>query len=134
MQTFYTDSLVIGAGLAGSAYALQAAKAGLSVELLSLEGPLVANSDWAQGGIIYHAPGEAPEQLVAAILTVGGGFTTAPAVVIDPPPPTIIPAALSNSRVPALFVSGPAGQTQEVQYADALGSSNTWFTLTNIGA
>ena len=66
------------------------------------------------------------------ILTVGGGFTTAPAVVIDPPPPTIIPAALSNSRVPALFVSGPAGQTQEVQYADALGSSNTWFTLTNI--
>jgi len=53
MQIFRTDCLVIGAGLAGSAYALHAAKHGLSVELLSLAEPLVANSDWAQGGIIY---------------------------------------------------------------------------------
>lgn len=61
MKTLHADCLVIGAGLAGSAYALQAAKAGLVVELLSLEGPLVANSDWAQGGIIYDtAPDPAP--------------------------------------------------------------------------
>jgi L-aspartate oxidase len=53
MNVIRTDCLVIGAGLAGSAYALQAAKAGLSVELLSLSDPLAANSDWAQGGIIY---------------------------------------------------------------------------------
>ena len=53
MKTLRTDCLVIGAGLAGSAYALQAAKLGLSVELLSLSEPLAANSDWAQGGIIY---------------------------------------------------------------------------------
>jgi len=53
MDVFHTDSLVIGAGLAGSAYALHAAKHGLSVELLSLGEPLAANSDWAQGGIIY---------------------------------------------------------------------------------
>src|SRR3954464_6411025 len=53
MQTLRTDCLVIGAGLAGSAYALRAAKQGLSVELLSLADPLAANSDWAQGGIIY---------------------------------------------------------------------------------
>lgn len=53
MKVLHTDCLVIGAGLAGSAYALQAAKAGLAVELLSLAGPLAANSDWAQGGIIY---------------------------------------------------------------------------------
>jgi L-aspartate oxidase len=46
---------VIGAGLAGSAYALHAAKAGFAVELLSLAEPLIANSDWAQGGIIYDA-------------------------------------------------------------------------------
>jgi L-aspartate oxidase len=44
---------VIGAGLAGSAYALQAAKLGLATELLSLAEPLKANSDWAQGGIVY---------------------------------------------------------------------------------
>jgi aryl-alcohol dehydrogenase-like predicted oxidoreductase len=53
MKIIRTDCLVIGAGLAGSAYALHAARAGLSVELLSLAEPLVANSDWAQGGIIY---------------------------------------------------------------------------------
>lgn len=54
MKIFRTDCLVIGAGLAGSAYALQAAKLGLSVELLSLAEPLAANSAWAQGGIIYE--------------------------------------------------------------------------------
>ena len=59
MKTLNTDCLVIGAGLAGSAYALHAAKAGLAVELLSLEGPLVANSDWAQGGIIYNTAPDA---------------------------------------------------------------------------
>src|SRR6188474_2977061 len=53
MEIIHTDCLVIGAGLAGSAYALHAAKRGLSVELLSLGDPLAANSDWAQGGIIY---------------------------------------------------------------------------------
>ena len=45
MQVLHTDCLVIGAGLAGSAYALRAAKQGLSVELLSLAEPLAANSD-----------------------------------------------------------------------------------------
>ena len=34
MQTLRTDCLVIGGGLAGSAYALRAAKLGLKVELL----------------------------------------------------------------------------------------------------
>lgn len=53
MQILRTDCLVIGAGLAGSAYALHAAKLGLAVELLSLAEPLAANSAWAQGGIIY---------------------------------------------------------------------------------
>jgi L-aspartate oxidase len=53
VRTIRTDCLVIGSGLAGSAYALHAAKLGLSTELLSLAEPLMANSDWAQGGIIY---------------------------------------------------------------------------------
>lgn len=53
MQTLRTDCLVIGAGLAGSAYALHLARRGHAVELLSLAEPLQANSDWAQGGIIY---------------------------------------------------------------------------------
>ena len=53
MKVIETDCLVIGSGLAGSAYALRAASLGLSTELLCIAGPLDANSDWAQGGIIY---------------------------------------------------------------------------------
>ncbi len=67
MKVLHTDCLVIGAGLAGSAYALQAAKAGLAVELLSLAGPLAANSDWAQGGIIYDTTPD-PASLTRDIL------------------------------------------------------------------
>jgi len=66
MQTIQTDCLVLGAGLAGSAYALQAAKAGLKVEVLSLGAPLQANSDWAQGGIIYDTTPD-PQQLARDI-------------------------------------------------------------------
>jgi L-aspartate oxidase len=53
MRIIQTDCLVIGSGLAGSAYALHAARAGLEVALLSLGEPMEANTDWAQGGIIY---------------------------------------------------------------------------------
>ncbi|MBL9211337.1 MAG: FAD-binding protein [Opitutaceae bacterium] len=67
MKLLHTDCLVIGAGLAGSAYALRAAKLGLKVELLSLAEPLVANSDWAQGGIIYDTTPD-PESLARDIV------------------------------------------------------------------
>lgn len=53
MQVLHTDCLVIGAGLAGQAYALHAARCGLRVELLSLDSPGEANSSQAQGGIIF---------------------------------------------------------------------------------
>lgn len=67
MKTIHTDCLVIGSGLSGSAYALQAARAGLSVQLLSLGDPMDANSDGAQGGIIYDTS-EDPSLLVEDIL------------------------------------------------------------------
>ena len=79
MQTIQTDCLVLGAGLAGSAYALQAAKSGLKVELLSLGGPLQANSDWAQGGIIYDTTPD-PQQLARDILEASDG-TANPAAI-----------------------------------------------------
>ena len=70
---------MLGAGLAGSAYALQAAKAGLKVELLSLGDPLQANSDWAQGGIIYDTSPD-PAQLARDILEASDG-TANPAAI-----------------------------------------------------
>ncbi len=79
MEIVRTDCLVIGAGLAGCAYALQAARRGLRVELLSLDGPLAANSDWAQGGIIYDVSSD-PEALARDILAASDG-TANPAAV-----------------------------------------------------
>lgn len=79
MQIHRTDCLVIGAGLAGSAYALQMAQQGFAVELLCLAGPLVANSDWAQGGIIYDTAND-PAAFAQDILTASDG-TANPAAV-----------------------------------------------------
>ncbi|HET6565042.1 MAG TPA: FAD-dependent oxidoreductase [Xanthomonadales bacterium] len=60
-KVIQTDCLVIGAGLAGSAYALQVARAGLQVQLLSMGQPEEANSDWAQGGIIYDTQAQSSQ-------------------------------------------------------------------------
>jgi L-aspartate oxidase len=79
MKVVATDCLVLGAGLAGSAYALHAARAGLRVELLSLGGPLDSNSDWAQGGIIYDPTGAAGS--LAADIDAASGGTANPAAV-----------------------------------------------------
>jgi len=79
MKTIHTDCLVLGAGLAGSAYALHLARAGRKVELLSLGEPLQANSDWAQGGIIYDTSPD-PAKLTGDIMEASGG-TANPAAI-----------------------------------------------------
>ena len=79
MKVIHTDCLVIGAGLAGSAYALHAARAGLDVQLLSLGGSTEANSDWAQGGIIYDTSAQ-PESLAHDIMTASDGMANPAAI------------------------------------------------------
>jgi len=72
-----TDILVIGSGLGGLATAWVAAKRGCEVTLLTrAHEPQDSNTLWAQGGIIYRAPGEDPEQLVADILSAGAGLSS----------------------------------------------------------
>jgi L-aspartate oxidase len=79
MKVIRTDCLVIGAGLAGSAYALHAAKAGFDVQLLSLGGPSEANSDWAQGGIIFDES-SSPDSLARDIMTASDGMANPAAI------------------------------------------------------
>jgi L-aspartate oxidase len=79
MEVIHTDCLVIGAGLAGSAYALHAARAGLNVQLLSLGGPSEANSDWAQGGIIFDTSNKT-ESLSQDIMTASDGMANPAAI------------------------------------------------------
>lgn len=72
-----TDVLVIGNGLAGLASAWAAAKQGCQVTLLTrASSPEESNTYRAQGGIIYRAPGESPEQLIADILSAGAGLSS----------------------------------------------------------
>ena len=54
MKILSTDCLVIGAGLAGCVYAHEAAKKGLKTMLLCCGEMPQANSDLAQGGIVYE--------------------------------------------------------------------------------
>lgn len=54
MKIIHTDCLVIGAGLAGCVYAHEAAKKGLHTLLLCCGDMPQANSDLAQGGIVYE--------------------------------------------------------------------------------
>ncbi|MDB6167764.1 MAG: nadB, partial [Verrucomicrobia bacterium] len=79
MKIIHTDCLVLGAGLAGSAYAWHAAKAGFKVELLSLGAPLRANSDWAQGGIIYDTTPD-PAGLARDIMEASDGTANVAAI------------------------------------------------------
>jgi len=79
LDVINTDCLVIGAGLAGSAYALHAARAGLDVRLLSLGAPIEANSDRAQGGIIFDTSPD-PELLSHDIMAASDGMANPAAV------------------------------------------------------
>ena len=79
MKVIHTDCLVIGAGLAGSAYALHAARAGFGVQLLSLGEPSEANSDRAQGGIIFDTSTQ-PDLLSRDIMTASDGMANPAAI------------------------------------------------------
>ncbi len=79
MKVIHTDCLVIGAGLAGSAYALHVAKAGLKVQLLSLAGPSAANSDQAQGGIIFDTSAD-PDSLSRDIMDASDKMANSAAI------------------------------------------------------
>ncbi|MBS0662779.1 MAG: FAD-binding protein [Verrucomicrobia bacterium] len=115
-ETIETDCLVIGAGLAGSAYALQMARAGWRVELLSLGGAFETNSDRAQGGIIYDPPGS-PGSLAGDIMTASAGTANPAAIdqLVREGPAALRELLLEEAPVP--FDLDPAGSLDRTREA-----------------
>lgn len=71
-----TEVLIIGCGIAGGTAALQLADAGVPVTVVTrAQEPEESNTKYAQGGIIYKSPADAPELLVQDVLHAGAGHS-----------------------------------------------------------
>lgn len=80
-EWFQSDVLVIGCGIAGSVAALQLADAGVSVTVVTrARQPEESNTFYAQGGVIYQGPEDAPALLAADISRAGAGHSYPKAV------------------------------------------------------
>ena len=96
-----TDVIVVGGGVAGAAAALAAAAKGARVVLLTkLLDPEEANTRYAQGGIIYTGPDDAPELLVRDVLAAGGGSPAAAKALAQEGPALVKELLLERLEVP----------------------------------
>lgn len=80
-RTIKTDVLVIGCGIAGASAALEAAKCGLQVVIITKHPePQESNTYYAQGGIVSLGPNDHPELLKDDIIQTGDGINNPEAV------------------------------------------------------
>ncbi len=80
-STYKTDVLVIGCGIAGASTALEAAKSGLNVIVITKSPTLEdSNTFYAQGGIVCLGEDDDPELLKEDILKTGDGIGNPEAV------------------------------------------------------
>jgi len=76
-----TDVLVIGCGIAGASAALEAAKSGLDVVIITKHSEAQeSNTLYAQGGIVSLGPNDSPELLKDDIIQTGDGINNPDAV------------------------------------------------------
>ena len=76
-----TDVLIIGCGIAGASAALEAAKSGLKVVLITKNAKFEeSNTYYAQGGIVSLGKDDRPELLKEDIIETGDGINNPDAV------------------------------------------------------
>jgi len=76
-----TDILVIGCGIAGTSAALEAAKSGMRLVVITKNrDPVESNTYYAQGGIVSLGHNDDPELLMEDILQTGDGINNPEAV------------------------------------------------------
>jgi L-aspartate oxidase len=80
-EALKTDILIIGCGIAGASAALEAAKSGLKVVIITKNEQLEeSNTFYAQGGIVSLGPDDHPELLKEDIIQTGDGINNPEAV------------------------------------------------------
>ena len=130
-----TDVLILGCGIAGGTAALELARAGLRVTLVTrAEDPQDSNTYWAQGGIIYRGLEDSPALLAKDIHNAGAGLCDSKAVDIlaEEGPPLVRSMLMEQLQVPfdrrddgqlALGREGGHSVPRIVHAADATGKA-----------
>jgi L-aspartate oxidase len=111
-----TDVLVIGCGIAGASAALEAAKRGLHVTVISGSRLLEeSNTFYAQGGIVSLGPDDDPELLRADIVKTGDGISNPEAVdiLVRESKPLVDAILIGELKVP--FTRGDASRLDYAQ-------------------
>ncbi len=116
-----TDVLIIGSGVAGCSAALELAKKGYQVTLVTKgERPEESNTYHAQGGIIYKGEKDNPESLVKDIQAAGAGATWPPAaqVLAQEGPKLVEEILIKEIKVPfSLNENGKLDLTEEAAHS-----------------
>jgi L-aspartate oxidase len=78
-----TDVLILGSGIAGAVAAMELAKLGAQVTIVTrAKDPAESNTLYAQGGVIYRGIGDSPQALETDIMRAGDGHCNPRAVAI----------------------------------------------------
>jgi L-aspartate oxidase len=102
-SSLQTDVLIIGCGIAGAVTALELAKNGFKVVVVtSAAKPEESNTFYAQGGIIYKGNDDSPELLKEDIMRAGAGLCNPEAVEIlaEDGPRLVKELLIDNVKVP----------------------------------